>query len=128
MHYICYLTAIIKFHRDTILHNLVVYKLPEDKHIKYCSPTTSQPDQYGVIRHHNYKLFYGDLQSWCHSDLLTDPCPDLVFVNGKAAMLFDLELDPYETVNVAASNIDVVEKLAAMILEYSEDAPSQWVV
>ena len=49
-------------------------------------------------------------------------------VNGSAAMLFDLENDPYERINVAAANLDVVQKLADLISEYAKDAPTEWVV
>ena len=110
------------------MHNLVSTKLPESELIKYCSPDTRQPDNYGVIRHLKYKLFYGDLEAWCQSEILTEPCPELVSVNGSAAMLFDLENDPYERINVAAANLDVVQKLADLISEYAKDAPTQWVV
>ena len=49
-------------------------------------------------------------------------------MGGSAAMLFDIESDPYERVNIAASNLDVVERLAAMISEYAKDAPTEWIV
>ena len=43
-------------------------------------------------------------------------------------MLFDLESDPYERVNVAADRLDVVWQLVSMIKEYAKTAPTQWVV
>ncbi|KAL5272048.1 hypothetical protein ACHWQZ_G000303 [Mnemiopsis leidyi] len=114
--------------RETILHNLVLPRNPEEEAPKYCSPTTILPDNYGVIRHHQHKLFYGYLEEWCRSDLLTEPCPELVFVNGRVAMLFDLDSDPYERTNIAAKRPSVVKELVSMIEEYAKSAPIQWVV
>lgn len=122
--------------RDTIVHNMVK-KVPDGKTLYYCSKLAPEkktfpklevtlPDDYAVVRHHQYKLLEG-LGDWCkNSRLVEKPCPEQFMYKNTSVMLFDIEKDPYETQNVASDHLDIVEKLHNIIVENQKDAVDYW--
>ena len=72
------------------------------KLLEVCRSSSSSSNMFFVLRHYPYSLFHTPQGhgEWCSSPLIVS-CPPLTPYNNTTVMLFDLESDPEELVNIA---------------------------
>ena len=112
--------------RETIIHQLVRGEPDPPVGRVACSYNVSLSGNFAVIRHLNYKLFWGTVEQRCRHGALVQSCPPLFRYKGDTVMLFDIKVDPLETVNIAESNTDILDRLVAIKDKYWETAPTYW--
>lgn len=110
--------------RESLILNLARGPIPLNEKYRWCDDCEKDcptlPESYAGVRYKKYKLLEGHAE-WCSSSLIVS-CPPLTPYNNTTVMLFDLENDPGELLNIAGDNPEIVERMMGLIHEAEKKA------